>query len=362
MGPLLAFTGGGTGGHVFPGLAVIEELERRGYDRFLWIGSAGGVEREMVESQGIPYRAVPSGKLRRYLSLKNVADLFRVAAGFFVARGLLKAERPGLLFSKGGFVSVPPVAAARSLGIPVISHESDLDPGLATRINARSSELVLTAYPETAASLRGRAVITGNPVRRGILEGDRKRAGEHLTLDLRRPLLLIVGGSLGAKQLNEIVSAQLQRLTEAFSVVHQRGDHPAPAPDGPRYVSRPFFGAEYGDILARADLLLCRGGAGTLWEAAVTGTPAVVVPLSARSSRGDQIRNAEYFARRGGVVAILEESPSPELVVGELLSLVRDRQRYEAAEIALRGLVAGNPAGLIADELERVVRGEGERR
>lgn len=362
MDPLLAFTGGGTGGHVFPGLAVIEELNARGYRKFLWIGSAGGVEREMVESAGIPYRAIPAGKLRRYLSVKNVTDLFRVAGGFFAARAILRGEGPALLFSKGGFVSVPPVAAARSLGIPVISHESDLDPGLATRINARSSQLVLTAYPETAAAIGEGALATGNPVRRGILDGEPQRARAHLTVDLNRPLLLVVGGSLGAVQLNEIVAQEMEKLTEHFSLVHQRGDHPAPAPDSDRYMSRPFFGAEYGDILARADLLLCRGGAGTLWEAAVTGTPAVVVPLSTRSSRGDQIRNARYFAERGAVVAVTREAPSSRLVAQELFSLFQETGRYEAARRALRDLAGGNPAGLIVDEIERVVQHRGEQR
>ena len=364
MDQLLAFTGGGTGGHVFPALAIIEELRRRGHDRFLWIGSPRGVEREIVESAGIPYRAVPAGKLRRYLSLRNLTDLFKIAGGYFAARKLLKEERPALLFSKGGFVSVPPVAAARSLGIPVVSHESDLDPGLATRLNARSSRLVLTAYPETAAALEARgarALALGNPVRRAVREGSRENASRWLDLDLNRPLLLVVGGSLGAQQLNEIVSSQLERLTEKFTVVHQRGDHPAPTADSPLYMSHPFFGSEYGDILARADLLLCRGGAGTLWEAATTGTPAVVVPLSARASRGDQIRNASYFGEAGGVVAITEEDPEAEAVVDALFELWADRGRYETAVEALQALAGGDPTGRISDEIEGLLSEEEER-
>ncbi|MFP4301118.1 MAG: undecaprenyldiphospho-muramoylpentapeptide beta-N-acetylglucosaminyltransferase [Spirochaetaceae bacterium] len=363
MDPIVAFTGGGTGGHVFPALAIIEELRSRGYDRFLWIGSTKGVEREIVEAAGIPYRAVPAGKLRRYPSLRNVADLFKVVGGFFAARRLLAKERPALLFSKGGFVSVPPVAAARSLGIPVISHESDLDPGLATRLNARSSRLVLTGYAETAEAMEARgarALAVGNPVRRAVREGSRENASRWLDADLDRPLLLVVGGSLGARQLNEIVSAQLERLTEAFTVVHQRGEHPAPRQDSRRYVSRPFFGAEYGDILARADLLLCRGGAGTLWEAAVTRTPAVVIPLSARASRGDQIRNASYFAEAGGVVAVSEEDPGAEAVVDALLGLWADRGRYEAAVEALRTLAGADPARRISDEIEGLLSEEEE--
>lgn len=349
---------------MFPALAIIEELRRRGYDRFLWIGSSRGVEREIVEAAGIPYRAVPSGKLRRYLSFRNVVDLFAVAFGFFAARKVLKSESPALLFSKGGFVSVPPVAAAKSLRIPVISHESDFDPGLATRINARSSRLVITAYPETAEALEARgarALALGNPVRRAVREGSREAAGRWLDVDLDRPVLLVVGGSLGARQLNDIVAEQLERLTERFTVVHQRGNHPAPRQDSPRYMSRPFFGEEYGDILAKADLLLCRGGAGTLWEAAVSATPGVVVPLSARTSRGDQIRNAGYFGEAGGMVSVTEEEPAAGAVVDALLALWEDRGRYERAVEALKALAGEDPTRRITDEIERLLSEEEQR-
>lgn len=359
--PVLAFTGGGTGGHVFPALAVIEELKDRGYDRFLWIGSSGGVEREIVEGAGIPYAAVPAGKLRRYISLRNITDLFRIVAAFFASRAILREHQPALLFSKGGFVSVPPAAAARSLGIPVISHESDFDPGLATRLNLRFSARVITAYPETAEALGGTGCgveVLGNPIRLAIRRGRREDAAAHLPVDLNRPLLVVAGGSLGAVQLNEIVAAELPRLTELFSVVHQRGDHPAAAEESEFYHSRPFFSDEWGAILARADLLLCRGGASTLWEAAVSGTPAVVVPLSARASRGDQIRNARYFESRGAVVAIEEDPPEANVVVSQLLALYSDKERYNAARKAMASLAAGDVTAAIADLLEQTLGGK----
>ncbi|MFP4329396.1 MAG: UDP-N-acetylglucosamine--N-acetylmuramyl-(pentapeptide) pyrophosphoryl-undecaprenol N-acetylglucosamine transferase [Spirochaetaceae bacterium] len=357
--PAIAFTGGGTGGHVFPALAVIEELSDRGYHRFLWLGSPKGVERRIVEEAGIPYVPVPSGKLRRYISVSNVTDLFRVASGFLAGRSALGHHRPGLLFSKGGFVSVPPVAAAASLGIPVISHESDFDPGLATRINARFSRRVITAYPETAARFGEKAVALGNPIRKAVREGNRERASERVPVDLTRALLVVAGGSLGAVQLNEIVAAELDRLTETFSVVHQRGEHPEVAPNGEHYYSRPFFGEEWGDILARADLLLCRGGAGTLWEAGASKTPAVVVPLSARASRGDQIRNARYFEERGAAVAIAQDPPEPGEVVDALFSLFYSADRYDEAVRGMAQIVGADVTGAIADEIESLLTMEG---
>lgn len=358
---VVAFTGGGTGGHVFPALAVIEELRARGFDDFFWIGSTSGVERSLVERAGVPYYSVPTGKLRRYLSLRNITDLFRVLGGFLSSRRILKKRRPTLLFSKGGFVSVPVVAAAGRLGVPVISHESDFDPGLATRINTRSSSLLITAYPETAAFFgsRGAAVkVLGNPIRREVRHGSRDRGSALLAVEADRPVLLVVGGSLGARQLNEVVGGELERLTQTFTVVHQRGDHPPVAEESARYRSSPFFGAEYGDILARSDLLLCRGGAGTLWEAAASRTPAVVIPLSGRASRGDQIRNAEYFERKGGVVALSPDATAQEAVIA-VEHLYGDRQRYEETKAALAEIAAADAAVAIADEIEARLSGYG---
>ncbi len=333
----IAFTGGGTGGHVFPAFAVMEELEKgwsesigTGIDgsggspggssgewvpgaeglTFFWIGQAGGMEEELVNKWGIPFFGIPAGKLRRYFSLRNITDLFRIVAAFFAARRVLKREGAALLFSKGGFVSVPPVLAAKSLGIPVISHESDLDPGLATRINARFSNTICCAYEETASKLAakqpGKSSTTGNPVRRAILEGDAEKGRLLFGIPKGKPLILVLGGSQGARQVNELIEGALDALLERAFVVHQMGEKLYRPSQRVGYISAPFYHEQLPHLLAAADLVISRSGAGTLWENGVTATPAILIPLGTGASRGDQIRNARLFARSGAAL-ILEE-------------------------------------------------------
>ena len=224
----IAFTGGGTGGHIYPGLAVAEALRSRGFSgRIAWIGSKKDSDRETVEAAGIEFFAVPSGKLRRELSMKNVADAFRVVAGYAWARRALKSLRPALLFSKGGYASVAPCAAAASLGIPYFTHESDITPGLATRLNARRAETIVLSYEATRgllpASARTRALVSGNPVRAAIRKGDAVRGRYLLGIGGSLPVVFFLGGSQGARQINELALAALPRLTRSAFVVHQRG-------------------------------------------------------------------------------------------------------------------------------------------
>ena len=206
----IAFTGGGTAGHVFPAFPIIDRVKRAGYE-VLWIGSERGMERNLVEAAGIRYAGIPSGKLRRHWSFRNFTDLFRIVAGFWRSFRLLRRERPVLLFSKGGFVTVPPVAAARLLGIPSFTHESDVDPALSTRLNLRFGARVLVAYDETLDYLpeafRSRAVVVGNPVRDMMFQGDAVRGRRFAGLSSRdqRPLVLVLGGSQGAREVNELI-------------------------------------------------------------------------------------------------------------------------------------------------------------
>lgn len=310
----IAFTGGGTGGHVFPAFAVYEKLledpSMQG-SRYIWIGSRQGMEKAIVERRGIPYFGVPAGKLRRYLSLKNVSDIGRILAAIFASRRILRRERVAVLFSKGGFVSVPPVIAARSLGIPVISHESDLDPGLATRINGRFSRQICCAYEESLSTMErlfpGRCLVTGNPVRREIREGRRGEGRRLFQLPREKPLLLVLGGSQGALQINTLVEGALDRLLPLCSVVHQMGSAHYRESDRSGYHTAAFFTDELPHLLADADLVLSRSGAGTLWENGVSSSPALLVPLGLGASRGDQIRNAKLFAS-AEAAAILEGS------------------------------------------------------
>lgn len=385
----IAFTGGGTGGHVFPAFAVIEELEKlfpeegsgtaAGQPHIFWIGQRGGMEEELVKQRGIPFYGIPAGKLRRYFSLRNFTDLFRILAAFFSARRVLKSRGARLLFSKGGFVSVPPVLAARSLGIPVISHESDLDPGLATRINAPFSSTICCAYEETRAKLEqrypGRVLASGNPVRRAILEGDARKGRELFGLDGSRPLILVLGGSQGARQVNELVSGALEQLTERAWVVHQMGEKLYQPSGREGYITAPFFTYQLPHLLAAADLVISRSGAGTLWENGVTSTPAILIPLGTGASRGDQVRNARLFANSGAAL-ILEgagggEPRSDDLAdaVGRLLDHPGELKAMAAAAKTLcpsdgaariaRLMVQSNPThgGVYVEEADS----EGER-
>jgi UDP-N-acetylglucosamine--N-acetylmuramyl-(pentapeptide) pyrophosphoryl-undecaprenol N-acetylglucosamine transferase len=310
----IAFAGGGTGGHIYPGLAVIADLQKIFPCRVFWIGADTGMDRAVVESAGLEFRGIPAGKLRRYLSPQNVADVFKTAAGFFAARNILARERPALLFSKGGFVSVPPCAAAFTLKIPVFTHESDFSPGLATRINARFAEKVFTAFPETAGffppAARGRVVYAGNPIRPEFRAASAETGRAFLGVAGEDPVLLVLGGSLGARQINDLVRECLPRLTERFVVAHQTG--PGAAPDIPaaknrRYRPYPFIGPEMPHVIAAASIVLCRSGAGTIWECASLGKPMILVPLAGSGTRGDQVENARRLEERGVALVLRGE-------------------------------------------------------
>ena len=356
----IAFTGGGTGGHIYPGLAVIERLKQRIECRVVWIGSSVGMDRSIVESAGVEFIGVPSGKLRRYLSPRNLADFFRVGAGFVASRLALARLKPVLLFSKGGFVSVPPCAAAASLGIPVFTHESDYSPGLATRLNARWAERVLVAYPQTVAGLsaaaRPRAVVAGNPIRSAFFRADPERGRRFLGVGAEERILLVLGGSQGARQVNDLIRAVLGRLTERYVVVHQTGpasDIPAEKP--PRYLPFEYIKDELPDILAAAELVVGRSGAGTVWEAAAAGKPMLLVPLCGEGTRGDQVENAAYFARAGAAVSLTGDEANPERFLAEALRIADDGElraaMAAASERTGKGDAAETISAMIADRI-----------
>lgn len=307
------FSGGGTGGHVYPGIAVLNAFEElanaeKPAIRSIWIGTRGGMERNIVESRGIRYIAIPSGKLRRYFSVSNLVDVFKVATGIIAAFFIMKRYRPLALFTKGGYVSVPPVIGAKLAGVPVITHESDFDPGLATRINARFALKIAVSFAETreyfSEEQRRRVIVTGNPVRAEVITGNAERGLGYLAFARRRPLLLVLGGSQGAREINRLLRRELSFLLENWNVVHQTGaDRTGPgAEEG--YRRYDYIYDEYGHVLAAADLVLCRAGATTLWELAAARKPSILVPLGTGASRGDQIRNAELFRKLGASVVL----------------------------------------------------------
>ena len=323
----IVFTGGGTAGHVYPALAVIGALG--GGFEISWIGSRTGMERGLVSEAGIRYHAIPAGKWRRYLSAENIADMLRVIGGVVAALTVLLRERPALLFSKGGYVTVPPVLAARMLRIPVITHESDTDPGLATRINSRFADLVLTSFAETVEwfppALRPRVVTTGNPVRERFFRGDAAAGRAAAGAPEGMPIVLVLGGSLGSETVNRLVRGALPRLAGRCVVVHQTGARDYASLDQfPDYRPVAFVRDELPDLMAAADLVVARAGANTLAELAACGTPALLLPLELSGSRGDQIRNAAYFASKGA--ARVFEGREPRDLADEVIGLLADAQ------------------------------------
>jgi UDP-N-acetylglucosamine--N-acetylmuramyl-(pentapeptide) pyrophosphoryl-undecaprenol N-acetylglucosamine transferase len=317
----VAFTGGGTGGHIYPGLAVALSLKMASRIRIIWIGSQSPLDRKIVEDAGIPFFAVKSGKLRRYFSLKNISDVFNIAAGYFQARKILKKENPAILFSKGGFVSVPPCIAAKSLKIPLVTHESDYSPGLATRINAFFADKICLSYAETkkffAPKIQMKTVHTGNPVREEFRTANAKKglaflglAGNAEAAGVIQPekILLVLGGSQGAKEVNDLVRGALPVLTKHFIVVHQTGEadfETSAQQQSARYRPYAYIKAEMPDVLACASLVLGRAGAGTVWESAVCGKPLLLIPLAGSGTRGDQVENARFFEQKGAAAVLV---------------------------------------------------------
>ncbi|OHD80197.1 MAG: undecaprenyldiphospho-muramoylpentapeptide beta-N-acetylglucosaminyltransferase [Spirochaetes bacterium RIFOXYC1_FULL_54_7] len=357
----IAFTGGGTGGHVYPGLAVIEKL-RESYDgRIVWIGSGKAVERQAVESAGVEFLSIPTGKLRRSLSLENLVDVFRVIAGFFYARGILKKLGPVLLFSKGGYVSVPPCLAAASLGIPFYTHESDLSPGLATRINARRASHIFLGWEKTFEMIpeawKARTSVSGNPVRASITKGNPAAGRAWLGFDKDLPIILVLGGSQGARQINELVAALLPRLEKTARTAHQTGPDNAPCrPDDASYKGFEFVNSELPDLMAAADLVIGRAGAGTIAECAAAGKPMVLVPLTG-ATRGDQVENARLLEREGAAMVFEGAEASPEAVLAALKPLLEDEGRRSTMAAAARKVTGGNAADIIASTILQHIKG-----
>lgn len=376
----IAFAGGGTGGHIYPGLAVIEALRERGFPgRIVWIGSKKPQDRAIVEAAGIEYFPIPSGKLRRSLDLENLADGFRVIMGFFAARRILSSIRPAILFSKGGYVSVPPCKAAASLRIPYITHESDASPGLATRLNAAGAELILTSWPETGAmfpeNLRAKVLVTGNPVRPSVLKGDAGRGRKLCGAPEGMPIVFFIGGSLGARQINDIAKAALPGLEGKAFVVHQTGrehfDPKVHASVPGSYFALPYARDEMRDLLAAATVVAGRAGAGSIGECAALGKPMVLIPLCGRGTRGDQVENAKMAAKAGAAACLAGEDATPEAVVEALLRFIEnpaEREKAAAAALSLsRAKARDNTEALSADfiaalVMERVMTSPGGKR
>jgi len=310
-------TGGGTAGHVLPAVPVMRALVADGA-RVGFVGSRTGLEERLLEGEDVAYFGISSGKLRRYFSWENLRDAFRVLRGVLDAFGVVRRFRPDVVFSKGGFVSFPVVLAAWLNRVPVVAHESDLSPGLANRLALPFVRTLCVTFAETrAAGGRARVVHTGTPVRRALLDGDRTRGRAFLGVPGDRPVVLVTGGSLGADVINDVVRDALSELIAAAHVVHVCGPGKRLPGERAGYLQFEYVRDEWGDVLAAADVVVSRAGANTLYELLMLGKPMLLVPLSRRASRGDQIENAAYARERGYCLVVEEDALDvPTLVAG----------------------------------------------
>ncbi len=329
----IILTGGGTAGHVTPNIALLPRLRELQYD-IHYIGSYNGIEKELIAKQQIPYHGISSGKLRRYFSLKNFTDPFRVLKGFNEANHLIKTLKPDVIFSKGGFVSVPVVIAGKRNHVPVIIHESDMTPGLANRISIPSAYKVCCNFPETLKALpEDKAVLTGSPIRQELLTGDPEKARAFCGFRDNKPVILVIGGSLGATAVNQAVRAILPELLKEFQVIHLcgKGKLDTSLSNLEGYVQFEYIQDELRHLFALSDIVISRAGANAICELLALQKPNILIPLSASASRGDQILNARSFERQGFSKVLEEETLTDELLLKSIRELYENRRQYVTA-------------------------------
>lgn len=326
----IILTGGGTAGHVTPNIALIPKLKELGYD-IQYIGSYEGIEKELIEPFGIPYHGISSGKLRRYFSVQNFTDPFRVIKGFGEARKLIKDLKPDVIFSKGGFVSVPVVLAGKKCKVPVIIHESDMTPGLANKIAIPSASKVCCNFPETLENLpKGKAVLTGSPIRQELLSGNKIAAMDMCGFTADKPVILVIGGSLGSVIVNNAVREALPELLNHFQIIHLcgKGKTDESLKNTKGYCQFEYIKNELRDIFALADIVISRAGANAICELLALRKPNLLIPLSAKASRGDQILNARSFERQGFSLVIEEEELSKDSLLQAVQNLYDNRSTF----------------------------------
>ena len=326
----IVLTGGGTAGHVTPNIALLPSLQEAGYE-ITYVGSYDGIEKRLIADFDIPYVGISTGKFRRYLDPKNLTDPFRVMKGFVQAKKFLKEYQPDVLFSKGGFVSVPVVRAAASLHIPCIIHESDMTPGLANKLCIPVAKNVCCNFPETLKLLpENKAVLTGSPIREELCRGDRLAGLNMCGFTANKPVIMVIGGSLGAANVNKAVREALPGLLEDFQVVHLCGKDKMDnlLLTTPGYKQFEYIKAELKDLFAMADLVISRAGANAICELLALKKPNILIPLPAASSRGDQLLNAQSFEAQGFSIVINEDDLTTNLLIDKVHELYFNRQTY----------------------------------
>ena len=326
----IILTGGGTAGHVTPNIALIPALKEAGYD-IQYIGSKKGMERQLIEEAGIPYHGISSGKLRRYFDVKNFTDPFRVLKGYTDASRLLKKLKPDVVFSKGGFVSVPVVLAAKRRGIPVIIHESDITPGLANKLSIPAATKICCNFPETIRYLPpDKSVLTGSPIRQELFQGSKEEGLKLCGFEEGKPVLLVMGGSLGAVAINQALRENLTALLDQFQIIHLcgNGNLDTSLEDVPGYRQFEYAKEELTHLFAAADLIISRAGANTICELLALKKPNILIPLPASQSRGDQILNASSFEKSGYSYVLQEEEVNKDSLLKIVQYVYDEREEY----------------------------------
>lgn len=326
----IVLTGGGTAGHVTPNIALLPGLKELGYE-ISYIGSYDGIEKKLIEEFNIPYYGISTGKLRRYLTKENLKEPYRVLKGCREAKKILSEIKPDVIFSKGGFVSVPVLRGAKALKIPAIIHESDMTPGLANRISIPWASKVCYNFPETANHVpKDKGVLTGTPLRKELLCGDPVSALNFTGLSPEKPVIMIIGGSLGSAAINKAVREILPELLNDFQVVHLcgKGKLDESLSNTPGYVQYEYIKKELADLFALSSIVISRAGANAICELLALKKPNILIPLPKAQSRGDQILNAGSFERQGFSAVLAEETLTKELLLETIRSVYEKREDY----------------------------------
>ena len=345
----IIMTGGGSAGHVMPNIALIEKLRDEGYE-IHYIGTKSGIERELVEKYDyVTYHPISSGKLRRYFSLKNLTDPFRVLKGISQSRRIVKDVEPNVVFSKGGFVSVPVVMAAKGKA-PIIVHECDFTPGLANRIGAKYADRICVSFEDTLSCVGSKGIYTGSPVRRELTDGNAAKGRRFLGFSSDKPILLSMGGSLGAAAINDALRSSLDELTKRFNVVHICGKGKVDGSiDIDGYKQFEFIGDELGDVFACTSLMISRAGANAVFEILALNMPSILIPLPKAASRGDQLLNAAYFEKRGYSLVLDQDALTRE-------SLIRAVNELDSKHDSLKKAMAADNGANAAERVMNVIR------
>jgi UDP-N-acetylglucosamine--N-acetylmuramyl-(pentapeptide) pyrophosphoryl-undecaprenol N-acetylglucosamine transferase len=327
----IILTGGGSAGHVTVNLALIPKLLEQGWD-IRYIGSHNGIEKELLSQvENVPYYSISTGKLRRYFDWNNFKDPFKVIKGTLQAYNIIRREKPDIIFSKGGFVSVPVIIGAWLNRVPTIIHESDITPGLANKIAMPFATKICVTFPETLEHLnKDKGIYVGAVVREELYRGDASKGFDYCSFKKGKPVLLVMGGSLGSKRINEALRASLQTLTADFQIVHicGKGNIDSHLLNVEGYKQFEYVSEELPHIMAMADIVISRAGSNSIFEFLTLRKPMLLIPLSKGASRGDQILNARSFKKSGYCEMLMEEELSNETLVKAVYELYRDRKTY----------------------------------